>query len=123
MPARCPPCCCWKSPIARSSPAAIPRKFRRGSWTDSRGRGWPPTADQWLSWPTEAQMNGADGGVYFASVQLFLHDLLDLKSGPEKLRALVTELPDHLNWQTSFFDAFRDDFKPPLEVEKWWALR
>ena len=80
------------------------------------------TFDQ-LSWPTEAQMNGADGGAYFASVQLFLHDLLALNNGPEKLRAWLAELPDHLNWQTSFFDAFRDDFKRPLDVEKWWALR
>ena len=80
------------------------------------------TFDQ-LSWPTEAQMNGADGGTYFASVQLFLHDLLALNNGPEKVRAWLAELPDHLNWQTSFFDAFRDDFKRPLDVEKWWALR
>jgi hypothetical protein len=80
------------------------------------------TFDQ-LSWPTDAQMNGTDGGIYFASVQLFLHDLLALKNGPEKLRALLEELPDHLNWQTSFFDTFREDFKRPLDVEKWWALR
>ncbi len=76
-----------------------------------------------LSWPTEAQMNGADGGGYFASAQLFLSELLAMRNGPEKLRALLAELPVHLNWQTAFFAAFGDDFKRPLDVEKWWALR
>jgi hypothetical protein len=76
-----------------------------------------------LSWPTAAQLDGDDGGAYFANAQLFLHELLVLKNGPARLRALLAELPTHLNWQTAFFDAFHDDFKRPLDVEKWWALR
>jgi hypothetical protein len=80
------------------------------------------TFDQ-LSWPADAQLAGADGGAYYASAQLFLHNLLELKNGPAKLRNLIAELPDHLNWQTSFYDAFREDFTRPLDVEKWWALR
>ncbi len=52
-----------------------------------------------------------------------MHELLGLKNGPAKLRALLAELPAHLNWQTAFFDAFDEDFKRPLDVEKWWALR
>ena len=80
------------------------------------------TFDQ-LSWPTDAQADGADGGAYFASAQLFQHELLALKNGPARLRAMLAELPDHLNWQTAFFDAFREDFDRPLDVEKWWALR
>ena len=39
------------------------------------------------------------------------------------MQALLAELPAHLNWQTAFFKAFHDDFKRPLDVEKWWALR
>lgn len=80
------------------------------------------TFDQ-LSWPTEAQMDGADGGVYYASAQLFQSELLGLKHGAEKMRALLAGLPAHLNWQTAFFLAFGDDFKRPVDVEKWWALR
>src|SRR5665213_910146 len=80
------------------------------------------TFDQ-LSWPTDAQEAGADGGAYFASAQLFLHELLALKNGPARLRAMLAALPDHLNWQTAFLDAFREDFQRPLDVEKWWALR
>jgi hypothetical protein len=76
-----------------------------------------------LSWPTEDQMNGLDGGAYFASAQLFQAELLRLKDGPEKLRAMLADLPSHLNWQTAFFNAFAGEFKHPLDVEKWWALR
>lgn len=80
------------------------------------------TFDQ-LSWPTDGQMEGADGGVYYASAQLFQAELLGTKQGPEKLRAMLAALPSHLNWQTAFFQAFGDNFKRPVEVEKWWALR
>jgi hypothetical protein len=80
------------------------------------------TFDQ-LSWPTDEQMNGLDGGAYFASAQLFLADVLGLKDGAEKMRALLAELPACFNWQTAFFHAYGADFQRPLEVEKWWALR
>lgn len=76
-----------------------------------------------LSWPTDQQMEGADGGVYYASAQLFQSELLGLKNGRGKMRALLAELPQHLNWQTAFYRAFGADFKRPLDVEKWWALR
>lgn len=76
-----------------------------------------------LSWPTDQQMNGADSGVYYASAQLFQSELLGLKNGPAKMRAMLAELPDYLNWQTAFFHAFSGDFKRPVDVEKWWALR
>ncbi|HAO78144.1 MAG TPA: hypothetical protein DCQ92_04030 [Verrucomicrobia subdivision 3 bacterium] len=80
------------------------------------------TFDQ-LSWPTDAQLDGDDGGAYHASTQLFVHELLELSNGAAKLRALIHDLPGSLNWQTAFFTAFHEDFKRPLDVEKWWALR
>ena len=80
------------------------------------------TFDQ-LSWPTAAQLNGNDGGVYLASAQLFVHDLLALKNGPANVLALLAQLPAHENWQTAFFAAFHEHFQRPLDVEKWWALR
>ena len=76
-----------------------------------------------LSWPDDAQMNGADGGAYSASAQLFVHELLELKDGAARLRALLAQLPACENWQTAFFVAFREDFQRPLDVEKWWTLR
>lgn len=79
------------------------------------------TFDQ-LSWPSDAQMEGADGGAYLASAQLFQSELLKLKNGREKMRTMLAELPYYLNWQTAFFRAFGQDFQQPLDVEKWWAL-
>ena len=78
---------------------------------------------QQLSWPEPAQLAGGDGGAYFASAQLFTSELLQLKNGPARLRAMLAQLPACENWQTAFFAAFRDDFRRPLDVEKWWALR
>ena len=80
------------------------------------------TFDQ-LSWPTEAQVSGADGGVYYASAQLFVTKLLRLRSGPAHLRAMLQASPNYFNWQTAFQNAFRADFAQPLDVEKWWALQ
>lgn len=80
------------------------------------------TFDQ-LSWPADAQLDGADGGVFFASAQLFVAELLALDHGPEKFRALLAALPAHENWQTAFFEAFHENFRTPLDVEKWWSLR
>lgn len=80
------------------------------------------TFDQ-LSWPTDAQMNGDDGGIYLASAQLFVSSLLTLDHGADKLRAMLAQLPACMNWQTAFFAAFRQNFKRPLDVEKWWSLR
>lgn len=80
------------------------------------------TFDQ-LCWPTDAQMNGADGGAYLASAHLFVTSLLALNQGPEKMRILLARLPGGMNWQTAFFAAFHQNFTRPLDVEKWWDLR
>lgn len=76
-----------------------------------------------LSWPTEAQLAGGDGGAYRASAQLFVGELLNLKNGPAHLRAMLAALPDCYNWQTAFQTAFRKNFPRPLDAEKWWALQ
>jgi len=99
-------------------------------------RGFDPLADvrrvlldhttltfEQLSWPTDTQLSGADDGVYRASAQLFVSDLLELKNGTVKLRAMLNILPQFYNWQTAFQEAFGDYFPRPLDVEKWWALR
>jgi hypothetical protein len=80
------------------------------------------TFDQ-LSWPTGAELAGGDHGVYLASAQLFVSELLKRKNGAAHLRAMLAALPKFYNWQTAFRDAFRPEFPRPLDVEKWWALR
>ncbi len=76
-----------------------------------------------LSWPTDEQLNGDDDEVYLASAQLFVHELLKLPDGPQKMLALLDRLHGCQNWQTAFFLAFSHDFSCPVEVEKWWSLR
>ena len=79
------------------------------------------TYDQ-LCWPTDAQLAGQDDGVYHASAQLFVSELLNTKDGPARLRSLLQTLPQAYNWQTAFQSAFHDEFARPLDLEKWWAL-
>ena len=76
-----------------------------------------------LSWPDDAQISGADGGIYRASAQLFVCRLLGLQDGPMRLREMLQNLPQFYNWQIAFQKAFRDEFSKPLDVEKWWALQ
>ena len=76
-----------------------------------------------LSWPAGAQLDGDDEGVYHASAQLFVSEVLKLKNGPAHLRAMLESLPQYYNWQVAFRSAFREDFPSPLDLEKWWALR
>lgn len=84
---------------------------------------FPALTFEQLSWPSGAQLNGADDGVYLASAQLFVNELLGLKNGPAKMRAMLAQLPACQNWQSALFHAFREDFRNPLDLEKWWALR
>jgi hypothetical protein len=84
---------------------------------------FPALTFEQLSWPTAAQVNGDDGGGYQASAQLFVSELLALKDGPAKVRALLAQLPAHENWQAAFLAAFPENFQRPLDVEKWWSLR
>jgi hypothetical protein len=76
-----------------------------------------------LSWPTEAQLSGEDGGVYRASAQLLADKLLNLRNGTAKMRIMLALLPRCYNWQTAFEAAFRGNFPTPLDTEKWWALQ
>ncbi|HVU07269.1 MAG TPA: hypothetical protein VHG89_01855 [Verrucomicrobiae bacterium] len=80
------------------------------------------TFDQ-LNWPTATQLSGADNGVYYASAQLFVSALLNLKNGSANLRTMLVNLPRFYNWQSAFLKAFRENFPRPLDVEKWWALQ
>ena len=86
-------------------------------------RDHPALTFEQLSWPTDGQESGADGGVYRASAQLFVNELLKLKDGPKNLRAMLQTSPQYFNWQTAFQNAFRPDFAQSLDVEKWWALQ
>jgi hypothetical protein len=82
-----------------------------------------PLSFQEISWPAPEQLQGEAGVHFRACAQLLVKNLLALPEGPACLRALLTELPKHLNWQFAFLRAFRNNFERPLDVEKWWALQ
>lgn len=86
-------------------------------------RNHPALTFEALSWPTSAQLAGEDDGVYRASAELFVSELLKLKNGSAELRAMLECLPRFFNWQVAFRSAFREDFPRPLDLEKWWALQ
>jgi hypothetical protein len=86
-------------------------------------RNHPALTFEQLSWPTGAQLDGDDDGVYRASAQLFVSALLDLKNGPAHLRVMLESLPQFYNWQVALRAAFREEFPTPLDLEKWWALQ
>ena len=79
------------------------------------------TIDQ-LDWPGAAQLTGMDDGVYQASAQLFVAELLKLPDGPALLRQMLARLPQCQNWQTAFQKTYQQQFARPLDLEKWWAL-
>jgi len=83
----------------------------------------PPLTFEELSWPADDQLSTAARQVYQSSAQLFVDRLLEFKDGPASFRALLTELPRHLNWQLAFLKTFKAHFQTPLEVEKWWAVQ
>ncbi len=82
----------------------------------------PPLTLEQLSWPADWQFIGEAGEAYRCSAQLFVHDLFNLHDGRAAMRALLPELPQHLNWQMSFLQAFHANFANQRELEKWWAL-
>ncbi|HTY87602.1 MAG TPA: hypothetical protein VMB80_09075 [Candidatus Acidoferrum sp.] len=93
------------------------------AWARRVLQGQSPLTVGQLSWPVEAQLTGADGGVYRASAQLFVRCLLDLKDGPAHLRGFIAALSEYYNWQTAFQSVYRAEFPRPLDVEKWWAVQ
>ncbi len=88
----------------------------------------PLTLDQ-LSWPDEARLEGAEGGTYRSSAQLFVHELLRLPDGHAAMRAFIQELPQRLNWQAFVFARVSGGFWQPAGRGKnggrsnWWILR
>jgi hypothetical protein len=82
----------------------------------------PPLTFQQLSWPNLEQFGVEQSAVYRCSAYFFVDELLRLDDGRACFRAMLTELPQHYNWQFAFLRAFRSHFQRPLDVEKWWAL-
>lgn len=75
-----------------------------------------------LSLPTPERLTGPALEHYRACSQVLFVALRNLPQGRARLAAFLTRLPQYLNWQTAFLDAYAPLFPRLLEVEKWWAL-
>jgi len=84
--------------------------------------GSQPLSFQRLSWPEPSDFTPEGLPLYRACAQLFLEALLRLDDGRACLRAMITHLPEHWNWQTAFLLAFHSHFNQLLDVEKWWSV-
>ncbi len=65
---------------------------------------------------------GPEWDRFRASAILLTHELLRDAWGRDGIRAFLSGLGRHLNWQTTFLEAFSGRFVSLLEVEKWWAV-
>jgi len=81
-----------------------------------------PLTFQELCWPEPEKVAGANYVLYSACAQVFVEELLQFQDGNRRLGAMIDKLPQHLNWQTSFLEAFSPYFARLLDVEKWWGL-
>ncbi len=82
----------------------------------------PPLTFQQLCWPSPETLAGPNSDFYAASSLFFLQQLLRFRDGNRCLSAMIDNLPQHLNWQITFLQAFSPHFHRLLDVEKWWAL-
>ena len=53
---------------------------------------------------------------------ILFHQLRSLKRGPAYFREFLNLIPNYLNWQLAFLEAFGEIFKRPIDIEKWWAV-
>lgn len=75
-----------------------------------------------LCLPTAAMTAPENLEVYRACSQIFVHELLRLRTGRESLGEMLLALPRNLNWQTTFLQAFKAHFQRLIDVDKWYAL-
>jgi hypothetical protein len=57
-----------------------------------------------------------------ASAHLLVFELVRMKNGPALLASFIRALPNSHNWQTAFHAVYRNHFRTPLDLEKWWML-
>jgi hypothetical protein len=88
----------------------------------TRLRARPPLSWSELSWPGDEPLTADNVAHYQDCAQFFVWELLHLKRGHDCLRDLIAQLPDDLNWQTTFLRVFRPHFTRLVDVEKWWSL-
>jgi hypothetical protein len=82
-----------------------------------------PLTIQDLSFNNLSGLSELERNRYESSAHLFVYELLALRGGPTLMAVFIQSLPQALNWQTAFYAVYRQFFRTPLDLEKWWMLR
>lgn len=98
---------------AAVDPLALPRTLLRTR---------PALTFSQLSLPSEDESTEEADELYRVCSYFLVHELLRLRHGPQSLRTLLTLLPEHLNWQTAFLQAFPQHFPRLIDADKWYAV-
>ena len=72
--------------------------------------------------PAAAMLSPENVELFRACSQVFVHELLRLRTGRECLRDMIVRLPQNLNWQTTFLQAFNPHFQRLIDADKWYSL-
>ena len=75
-----------------------------------------------IAMPSPAHLRGENWRDFQACSHLLVDRLLAVRAGGVRLRNMIRQLPDNMNWQTSFLKSYGDIFADMLGVEKWWAV-
>ena len=75
-----------------------------------------------IAMPSPAHLRGENWRDFQACSHLLVDRLLAVPAGGVRLQNMIRQLPDNLNWQTSFLKVYGDFFADMLGVEKWWAV-
>ena len=75
-----------------------------------------------LCMPAAAMFAPDSMEVYRACSQVFVHELLRLRTGRDCLRDMLVRLPQNLNWQTTFLQSFSAYFQRLIDADKWYSL-
>ena len=75
-----------------------------------------------IAMPSPAHLRGENWRDFQACSHLLVDRLLAVRAGGVRLQNMIRQLPDNMNWQTSFLKVYSDFFTDMLGVEKWWAV-
>ena len=75
-----------------------------------------------IAMPSSAHLRGENWRDFQACSHLLVDRLLAVRAGRARLQNMIRQLPDNMNWQTSFLKSYGDIFADMLGVEKWWAV-
>jgi len=83
----------------------------------------PPLLFGELAFPPQRMgTDPATLAMFRASSTLLVHELIADREGRAAMSRFIGLLPNYLNWQVAFLQAYRGRFLSMMDAEKWWAV-